>query len=137
MQTVNSSERNTFNGETGWISDVDEENLTLTVTFFDGKQVKYGKKDLKELSLAYATSVHKLQGSETDYMIMPLTMTHRSMLYRNLVYTGISRAKKMCVIIGEEKALRTAIDNHSPSERNSNFRFRLCENLPAIQNAVS
>lgn len=130
MQTVNSSSRNTYNGETGWVSDIDKEKEWLEVTFFDGKKSIYSKKEMRELSLAYATTVHKLQGSETNYMVMPMTMTHRNMLYRNLIYTGISRAKKLCVLVGEEKAIRLAVDNASPSSRNSNFGRRLRENLP-------
>ena len=130
MQTSNSASRHTYNGETGWISMVDPDQEWLEVTFFDGKKSRYLKKELKELSLAYATTVHKLQGSETDYMVMPLTMSHRPMLYRNLLYTGVSRAKKMCVLVGEEKAIRTAVDNPSPNVRNSNFKTRLRENLP-------
>ena len=133
MQTTNSSARHTYNGETGWISNLNPEEGWLEVTFNDGKQSRYNKRELKELSLAYATTVHKLQGSETDYMVMPMTMTHRNMLYRNLLYTGVSRAKKLCVLVGEEKAIRTAIDNPSPSVRNSNFKARLQENLPALR----
>ena len=132
MQTSNSSEKKTYNGETGWVSEINPEEEWIEVTFHDGKKSKYGKRELKELSLAYATTVHKLQGSETDYMVMPMTMSHKPMLYRNLLYTGVSRAKKMCVLVGEEKAIKTAIDNPSPSVRNSNFKKRLQENLPAI-----
>ena len=131
MQKSNSSARNTYNGETGWISNIDTEAQNLEVTFFDGKKSIYGRKDLKELSLAYATTVHKLQGSETDYMVMPMTMSHKNMLYRNLLYTGISRAKKLCVLVGEDKAIKTAIDNPAPSIRNSNFNHRLKENIPS------
>ncbi|MCH5223921.1 MAG: AAA family ATPase [Muribaculaceae bacterium] len=131
MQKSNSSARNTYNGETGWISNIDTEAQNMEVTFFDGKKSIYGRKDLKELSLAYATTVHKLQGSETDYMVMPMTMSHKNMLYRNLLYTGISRAKKLCVLVGEDKAIKTAIDNPAPSIRNSNFNHRLKENIPS------
>lgn len=132
MQTSNSSERHTYNGETGWVSEIDPEGQWLEVTFNDGKISRYLKKELRELSLAYATTVHKLQGSETDYLVMPMTLSHRPMLYRNLLYTGVSRARKMCVLVGEEKAIRTAIDNHNPNERNSNFKIRLRENLPQL-----
>ena len=132
MQTSNSSERHIYNGETGWVSEIDPEGEWLRVTFYDGKTSRYGKKELKELTLAYAITVHKLQGSETDYMVMPISMSHRPMLYRNLLYTGVSRARKLCVLVGEEKALRTAIDNPSPSLRHSNFKKRLRENLPVI-----
>lgn len=132
MQKTNSSDRNIYNGETGWISDIDPNKEWIEVSYYDGKKSRYLKKELKELTLAYATSVHKLQGSETDYMVMPMTMSHKSMLYRNLLYTGVSRAKKLCVLVGEEKAIRTAIDNPSPSIRNSNFKKRLQENLPIL-----
>lgn len=132
MQTSNSSIRHIYNGETGWISAIDPEREWIEVTFFDGKKSLYTKKELKELSLAYATTVHKLQGSETDYLVMPMTMNHKQMLYRNLLYTGVSRAKKLCVLVGEEKAIRTAIDNPAPTVRNSNFKLRLREYLPII-----
>lgn len=132
MQTSNSSERKIYNGETGWVSDVDEGGEWIEVTFYDGKKSRYGKRDFKELTLAYATTVHKLQGSETDYMVMPMTLSHRNMLYRNLLYTGVSRAKKLCVLVGEEKAIKTAIDNPSPNVRNSNFKIRLQESLPLV-----
>lgn len=125
MQTVNSSERARYNGETGWISNLDEEKKVLEVTFSDGQTSSYNANELKELTLAYATTVHKLQGSETDYMVMPVTMMHKPMLYRNLLYTGVSRAKKLCVIVGESIALQTAIANESKKKRNSNFKLRL------------
>ncbi|MCH5230023.1 MAG: AAA family ATPase [Muribaculaceae bacterium] len=136
MQTSNSSIRKTYNGETGWISQVSPEEGWIEVTFNDGKISRYLKNELKELSLAYATTVHKLQGSETDYMVMPVSMSHRAMLYRNLLYTGVSRAKKMCVLVGEEKAIKTAIDNPSPSVRNSNFKKRLQEHLPVKYHVI-
>lgn len=125
MQTSNSSAREIYNGETGWVSSIDKEKGILEVTFNDGKKSNYGVKDLKELTLSYATTVHKLQGSETDYMVMILSMAHKPMLYRNLLYTGVSRAKKLCVILGEQKALDSAIKNQNKSVRNSNFKDRL------------
>lgn len=125
MQTVNSSDKNTYNGETGWISVVNEELRYLEVTFHDGKCIRYGQHQLKELSLAYATTVHKLQGSETDYMVMILSGIHRNLLYRNLLYTGVSRARKLCVLVAEERALETALQNESPAIRNSNLGNRL------------
>lgn len=128
MQTTNSSDKNIYNGETGWISDVDVEGQSVEVSFHDGKKIRYDKGSLKELSLAYATTVHKLQGSETDYMIMVLANTHRPLLYRNLLYTGVSRARRLCVLLGESKAIRRAIDNDSPSVRNSRFKERLLLN---------
>lgn len=125
MQTSNSASRGIYNGETGWVSTIDPESKFLEVTFFDGKVSRYNLTELKELSLAYATTVHKLQDSETDYMVMILTTAHRPMLYRNLLYTGVSRARKLCVILGEEKAWETAIATTDRNHRNSNFKMRL------------
>lgn len=133
MQTSNSSERKVYNGETGWISEVNQGTETLEVTFQDGKKLIYQRKELKELSLAYATTVHKLQGSETEYLVMPMTMSHRPMLYRNLLYTGVSRASRKCILVGEEKALRLAVSNNNSNRRNSNFKKLLRENLPCIR----
>lgn len=125
MQKTNSSERDVYNGETGWISGVDEELRQLEVTFHDGKRLRYGRERLRELTLAYATTVHKLQGSETDYMVMILSSLHRNLLYRNLLYTGVSRARRLCVLVGEERAIETALANDSPAVRNSNLGLRL------------
>ena len=75
--------------------------------------------------LAYATTVHKLQGSEVEYMVIPITMAHRPMLYRNLLYTGVSRARQLCVLVGEEEALQYAVENIGDTRRNSNFSNRL------------
>lgn len=132
MQTSNSSSRGIYNGETGWVSAVYPEQGELEVTFHDGKTSIYTRSALGELSLAYAITVHKLQGSETDYLVMPMTMTHqRHMLYRNLLYTAVSRARKLCVLVGEKKAIETALRNETPVLRNSNFRHRLRERLRA------
>lgn len=129
MQTSNSSEFDTYNGETGWVSAVDSANEALEVTFYDGKKLWYPKSRFSELTLSYATTVHKLQGAETDYMVLIISNEHRNLLYKNLIYTGISRARKLCVLVGEEKAVDSAIRNDSPSVRNSNFKHRLRKNL--------
>lgn len=125
MQTINSGSRGIYNGEVGYVSAVEPEEGRLEVTFNDGKKSRYGLKELKELSLAYATTVHKLQGSETDYMVLIVAMAHKPMLYRNLLYTGISRAKKLCVVAGEPKALELAVTTTEKNKRNSNFKKRL------------
>lgn len=125
MQTANSRQRDLFNGETGRIVEVDPEHRWLVVEFTDGRRSTYSRSELSELILAYATTVHKLQGSETDYLVMPVTMAHKPMLYRNLLYTGVSRAKKLCALVGESEALRYAIENIRDVMRNSNFCSRL------------
>lgn len=129
MQKENSSDRDVYNGETGWISAVDEAAQTLEVTFNDGKKLLYRRNQLRELTLAYATTVHKLQGSETDYMVFILSSIHRNLLYRNLLYTGVSRARKLCVLVGEKRAIETALANDSPVKRNSNLGLRLRNSL--------
>lgn len=135
MQTSNSSQHNVYNGETGWISAINTDRQELEVTFNDGKKLIYPKERLRELNLAYAMTVHKLQGTETDYMVLLLSTSHRQLLYRNLLYTGISRAKKLCVLIGEEKAIENARKNTSPTVRNTNFGLRLRNSLlPALVN---
>lgn len=125
MQISNSSERGVYNGETGRITAVDVEKRIIRVTFADGRTSDYGPGEVGELSLAYATTVHKLQGSETRYMVFPLTMSHKPMLYRNLLYTAVSRATELCVLVGEKAALRYAVDNTPAFSRNSNFKYRL------------
>lgn len=130
MQTSNSYDRHIYNGETGWVSAIDPDNQTLEVTFSDGNRSTYTRKSLSELSLAYATTVHKLQGSEVEYMVMPVASCHKPMLYRNLLYTGVSRARSLCVLVGEDEAIRTAIGNSQPNRRNTNFRHRLRSRLP-------
>lgn len=125
MQTANSRERGLYNGEVGRIVEVDPEEKFLIVEYSGGRRSKYLRSELSELILAYATTVHKLQGSEVDYMVMPVTMTHRPMLYRNLLYTGVSRARKLCVLVGEEEAIRYAVENNRDTVRNSNFSSRL------------
>lgn len=127
MQTANSRERGIYNGEIGHISSVNPDEQTLTVEFSDGRKSVYARNELSELVLAYATSVHKLQGSEVKYMIFPITMAHKPMLYRNLLYTGVSRASNLCVLVGEEEALRYAVGNTPATTRNSNFAERLKE----------
>ena len=124
MQQRNNYDKDVFNGDLGYIRAVDTEDRTLTVDF-DGKAVEYDVTELDELTLAYATTIHKAQGSEYPIVIMPLLMTHYVMLQRNLVYTGITRAKKICVLIGSPKALACAIRNTAVLKRNTKLKERL------------
>lgn len=125
MQTANSRDRGLYNGEVGIISEVDVDTQMLTVSFDDGRKSIYARQELSELVLAYAMTVHKLQGSEVKYMIFPVTLAHKPMLYRNLLYTGVSRATDLCVIVGEPEALEYAVGNNPEATRNSNFADRL------------
>ena len=128
MQLRNNYDKDVFNGDLGYIREVDTEERTLKVDF-DGKWVEYDITELDELTLAYATTIHKAQGSEYPIVVMPVLMTHFVMLQRNLIYTGITRAKKICVLIGAMKALAYAVRNMSVLKRNTSLRERLNPSL--------
>ena len=128
MQQRNNYDKDVFNGDLGYIREVDTEERTLKVDF-DGKWVEYDVTELDELTLAYATTIHKAQGSEYPIVVMPVLMTHFVMLQRNLIYTGITRAKKICVLIGATKALAYAVRNVSVLKRNTSLRERLNPSL--------
>ena len=130
MQVVNDYERDVFNGDVGTVARVDAEEGELVVTF-DGRDVTYGFGELDELSLAYATTIHKSQGSEYPAVVIPLTTQHDTMLARNLLYTGITRGKRLVVLIGQRKALAIAIRNQGANRRWSKLRDWLCAELPA------
>ena len=124
MQLRNNYDKEVFNGDLGYISHINMEDRTLQVDF-DGKLVEYEVSELDELTLAYATTIHKSQGSEYPIVVMPVLMTHYVMLQRNLIYTGITRAKKICVLLGTKKALSFAIRNMSVLKRNTKLKERL------------
>lgn len=128
MQQRNNYDKDVFNGDLGYIREVDTEERTLKVDF-DGKWVEYDVTELDELTLAYATTIHKAQGSEYPIVVMPVLMTHFVMLQRHLIYTGITRAKKICVLIGAMKALAYAVRNVSVLKRNTSLRERLNPSL--------
>ena len=128
MQQRNNYDKDVFNGDLGYIREVDTEERTLKVDF-DGKWIEYDITELDELTLAYATTIHKAQGSEYPIVVMPVLMTHFVMLQRNLIYTGITRAKKICVLIGAMKALAYAVRDMSVLKRNTSLRERLNPSL--------
>ena len=135
MQLRNNYDKDVFNGDLGYVESVDMEERTLLVNFED-RLVEYEASELDELTLAYATTIHKSQGSEYPIVVMPVLMTHYVMLQRNLIYTGITRAKKICVLIGTPKALSFAIRNMSVLKRNTKLKERLNPELakPAAKN---
>lgn len=126
MQIRNNYDKNVFNGDIGYITAVDTNDRTLTVTF-DNRLVEYDITELDEIVLAYAITIHKSQGSEFPVVVMPVTMKHFVMLQRNLIYTGITRAKKICVLVGTTKALAYAIRQNTVSKRNTMLKERLNE----------
>lgn len=126
MQIKNNYDKEVFNGDIGIIEKVDIEERTLTVDF-DGRHIEYDATDLDELVLAYAVTIHKSQGSEYPVVVMPMMMEHYIMLQRNLLYTGITRAKKILVIVGTKKALAYSVKNITVTKRNTRLKERLAE----------
>lgn len=124
MQIKNNYDKNVFNGDIGIISDVSLDDNSLNVCF-DGVQVAYDISELDEIVLAYATTIHKAQGSEYPIVILPLTMQHYIMLQRNLLYTGVTRAKDILIIIGSKKAIACAIKSNKVIERNTGLKNQL------------
>lgn len=124
MQLRNNYEKDVFNGDIGRISAIDGHDMTLTAVF-EGTPVVYQWAELDELTHAFAISVHKSQGSEYPAVVIPLVTQHYVMLQRNLLYTAITRAKKLCVLVGSKKALALAVTNNRVSERNTRLAERL------------
>lgn len=124
MQIRNDYDKDVFNGDIGIIQSVNETDRTLTVNY-DGRPVEYDVTELDELVHAYATTIHKAQGSEYPIVVMPILMNHFVMLQRNLIYTGITRAKKVLVIVGARKALAYAVKNVTVTKRNTLLQERL------------
>lgn len=132
MQIVNDynikdedGELGVFNGDSGRVCEIDKENETLKVKFDDGRIVKYDKKNLANLSYSYAITVHKSQGSEFDYCIIPCENTSVLLLNRNLIYTAITRAKKFVCLVGKREILKRMIDNNHEERRNSSLAYRI------------
>ena len=124
MQIRNDYNKEVYNGDIGFISSVDMDERELTVNF-EGRDVTYDATELDELVLAYACTIHKSQGSEYPIVVMPFMMTHYIMLQRNLLYTGVTRAKKILVLVGEKKAVSMAINNNKAVGRNTRLKERI------------
>jgi exodeoxyribonuclease V alpha subunit len=115
IQKRNNYDLEVFNGDIGVIVDIDNEEFKLTIEFKANgstREVVYEKESLSELELAYAITIHKSQGSEFGAVIIPITTQHFNMLFRNLMYTGLTRAKKLAVFVGSRKALAMAVRNN-------------------------
>ena len=124
MQIRNNYDKDVYNGDIGRVLAIDREDQEITVEY-DDRPVVYDFTDLDEIVLAYAVSVHKSQGSEYPVVVMPLLTQHYMMLQRNLLYTAITRGKKLVVIVGTRKALSIAIRNNRPRMRYTRLRERL------------
>lgn len=127
MHLKNNYQKEVFNGDIGRISTIDSMNKRLSVDY-DGRTVNYDFSELDELTLAYAISVHKSQGSEYPSVIVPIMTQHYALLQRNLLYTAMTRGTKLVILIGTKKALGIALQNDRPRKRNSGLSARLSEN---------
>ena len=124
MQIRNNYDKEVFNGDVGTISALNLEERNLRVRF-DDREVEYDVTELDELAQAYAVTIHKSQGSEYPIVVMPMLMTHFVMLQRNLLYTGVTRAKKLLVLVGTKKAVGYAVRNVTVTSRNTRLKERL------------
>jgi exodeoxyribonuclease V alpha subunit len=127
MQIRNNYDKDVYNGDIGIVHSVDHVEQKLIVRMDGVRQVVYDYNEADELVLAYAVSVHKSQGSEFPAVVLPVLTQHYVMLQRNLIYTAITRATKLCVMVGNTKALAIAVNNNKVSKRYSNLSARLAD----------
>lgn len=124
IQTVNNYDKEVFNGDIGRVQSIDMEDGEMLIDF-DGKDVVYNFNELDEVSLAYATTIHKSQGSEYPCVVIPMAMQHFTLLERNLLYTGVTRGKQLVVVIGQPKAVSMAARNRKSTRRLTNLRAKV------------
>lgn len=140
IQMKNNYDKDVFNGDLGIVVDITKEKnnngkwMDILKVNYTGKVVTYTKDDLKELDLAYSITIHKSQGGEAPIVIMPITTSHYIMLARNLIYTGMTRAKEKLVFIGTHKAIDIAIKNNKITKRNSSLAKKVIYNISSQQN---
>ena len=132
MQIKNNYEKGIFNGETGKIIDVNLDMKSFTVDF-DGNIIEYEQGDFDEVVLAYAATIHKSQGSEFPIVVIPIVRGHYNMMQRNLIYTAITRAKSICVMVGDIEMMQRAVGNVNAKHRNT----KLCERLKLAPKSLS
>lgn len=136
IQTANNYDLNVFNGDIGYIIKINPRDSSLIVDFGNSKQsklIQYERSNIIEIELAYAITIHKSQGSEFKTVIIPILNQHYIMLYRNLIYTGLTRAKKMGILIGERGALKYSIENIDPNIRQTSLKQFLKEHYKTTE----
>ena len=124
MQIKNNYDKEVFNGDIGRVKRIDQENQDVVISF-DGRDIPYDYTDLDEIVLAYAVSVHKSQGSEYPAVVIPILTQHYILLQRNLIYTGVTRGRKLVIIVGTKKALTIGVKNDKTQKRYTYLRQRL------------
>ncbi len=131
MQLKNNYDKHVFNGDTGQICEINTTDQKI-ICDYDGRLVEYEFSELDELTLAYAISIHKSQGSEYDAVVIPIFTQHFTLLQRNLLYTAITRAKKLCILIGQTRAIAMAVKNNKTIERKTFLKQLLTSDLHVI-----
>jgi exodeoxyribonuclease V alpha subunit len=126
LQQKNDYNREVFNGDLGVITAIDTEEQEVSARFAE-REVTYDYADLNEITLAFATTIHKAQGSEYPVVIMPVFMQHFMLLSRNLIYTGMTRARKLAIIVGSKKAIGLAVREIKDQQRYTLLSHRLCQ----------
>jgi exodeoxyribonuclease V alpha subunit len=124
MQIQNNYDKDIYNGDIGFIRSIDIVEQTLAVDF-DGRSVTYDWSEADQLTLAYVVSVHKAQGSEFPAVVMPVVTQHYTMLQRNLLYTAVTRARRLCVLTGSRRAISMAVHNNKVTQRFTALEWRL------------
>lgn len=116
-----------YNGDIGFINQIDKEDEKLEVEFYDGSIVTYKKEDIRDLDLSYAITIHKSQGSEFDCIIIPMMQVAPMLLTRNLLYTGVTRAKKLVILVGEKRIIKQMVNNNTSNKRYTNLSYWINE----------
>ncbi len=133
IQTSNNYDLQVFNGDIGFVTATNVEGGKLQVLYSDGRLVTYDRDQVDDLKLAYAITIHKSQGSEFPVIILPMSMQHYVMLQRNLIYTGLTRAKKLAIFIGSKKALAFSVRNNVSISRQTRLASRIQRELPELR----
>jgi exodeoxyribonuclease V alpha subunit len=133
IQTSNNYDLQVFNGDIGFVTATNVEGGKLKVLYSDGRLVTYDRDQVDDLKLAYAITIHKSQGSEFPVIILPMSMQHYVMLQRNLIYTGLTRAKKLAIFIGSKKALAFSVRNNVSISRQTRLASRIQRELPELR----
>ena len=135
MQTQNNYDKDVYNGDIGFVRSIDLIEQSLSVDF-DGRSVTYDWSEADQLTLAYVISVHKAQGSEFPAVVMPIVTQHYMMLQRNLLYTAVTRARKLCVLAGSRRAISIAVHNNKVTQRFTALEWRLSDSSPGERESV-
>ncbi len=128
MQIRNNYSKEVFNGDVGQITAIDLDDQTVLIDF-EGREILYEFSELDEVVLAYAVSIHKYQGSECPCVVIPVHTTHFKLLHRNLLYTGVTRGKKLVILVGTKKAISMAVKNDEIKQRHTGLKQALLGTL--------